>query len=347
MSKKIKYKNLLNFTKKILIKAGLDKFSTFSVSTGLCETSLRGVESHGIRLLNHYVKSALLGRKNPRPKFRFTKKFPAITVLDADNAFGHAAGFKAVDYSIDVAKKTGVSLVAVKNSSHPGAMASITLRAARKGYMCLGFTHADSLMLSHNGKRPYFGTNPICFAVPRKEKEPYCLDMATSMISWNKLLVQKAKNKPLDDFFAANSKGLKTKNAHEAKSLLGAGSYKGFGLASLVEIFCGVYTGMNFGRDILPMYTSSMKKPRKLGQLYITFRVDAAVSKSIFLKRMQKMTHEIRKEPRRKKESVKLPNDNEIIKTKEQLKNGIIINRETVHNLVKLSKKFKTKIQFI
>jgi ureidoglycolate dehydrogenase (NAD+) len=38
-----------------------------------------------------------------------------------------------------------------------------------------------------SGKQPYFGTNPIAFACPRLEKEPFCLDMATSMIPWNKV----------------------------------------------------------------------------------------------------------------------------------------------------------------
>ena len=59
-------------------------------------------------------------------------------------------------------------------------------------------------MLSHNSKRAYFGTNPICFAVPREEREPYCLDMATTMISWNKLLIYRGKNKKLNDYFGNN-----------------------------------------------------------------------------------------------------------------------------------------------
>ena len=57
--KKISYENLTIFTEKIFRKVGLDNFSVKSVSLGLCETSLRGVDSHGIRLLPHYVKSAL------------------------------------------------------------------------------------------------------------------------------------------------------------------------------------------------------------------------------------------------------------------------------------------------
>ena len=69
--KRIFYDDLKNFTYKVLNKNGLNKFSALSVRDGLCESSLRGTDSHGIRLLPHYVKSALYGRKNPKPKFKF------------------------------------------------------------------------------------------------------------------------------------------------------------------------------------------------------------------------------------------------------------------------------------
>ena len=99
---KINHKNLKIFISSILDKAGLDKHSKESVTTGIYEASLRGVDSHGINLLNHYVHSAIKGRKNPKPHYTFKKTFPALGVLDADNAFGHAAGMKAIDICIKI-----------------------------------------------------------------------------------------------------------------------------------------------------------------------------------------------------------------------------------------------------
>ena len=99
----ISYTDLIFFHQKILTSVGLDSFSKKAVTSGLCETSLRGVDSHGIRLLPHYVKSALSGRKNPKPNFQFNKKFSALGILDADYAFGHAAGMKAIDHCIEMA----------------------------------------------------------------------------------------------------------------------------------------------------------------------------------------------------------------------------------------------------
>ena len=54
---------------------------------------------------------------------------------------------RAIDHCIEMAKIQGIGVVAVINSSHPGAMASMALKAARKGYIAFAFTHADSLIL--------------------------------------------------------------------------------------------------------------------------------------------------------------------------------------------------------
>ena len=187
----VKYPELINGIKTILLKEGTDLYTADSVSIGLSETSLRGVDSHGIRLLPHYLNALKNGRINGKPDFKITKSFPAFVSLDADNAFGHAAGFKSIDVGMELADKFGIAAISVRNSSHPGAMASFSLKAARNGFCSFAFTHADSLIQSFNSKDSFFGTNPICFAAPRKNGEPFCLDMAPTFIPWNKILEQK------------------------------------------------------------------------------------------------------------------------------------------------------------
>jgi ureidoglycolate dehydrogenase (NAD+) len=345
--KYISYKNLTFFTTEVLKKTGLDKFSRDSVALGLCETSLRGVDSHGIRLLPHYIDSALKGRKNPKPNFKFFKKYNALATLDADNAFGHSAGMKAIDYCLKLADKNGLGLVLVKNSSHPGAMASMALRASRKGYACFAFTHADSLMLAFNGIDSLFGTNPFCFSCPSGKKEPYCLDMATTLISWNKLLTYKKNNKKLKNDMAADKFGNQTLDPKKANSLFPAGGYKGFALASMIEILCGVMTGMPFGRSLLPMFTSPMNKKRHLGQFYLVFKIDGAISKNQYIKQMKLYSNMIRSQKSKTKNKVMMPNDPEIQNSKTRLKNGIPLSKEMYTALIKISKKTGVNLKIV
>ncbi len=345
--RRIEYKQLVSFHNDLLKIVGLDDQSREAVTLGLCETSLRGVDSHGVRLLPHYVNSALSGRKNPQPQYKFHLTFPSIGHLDADNAFGHAAGMKAIEHGMEMAETQGIGAVAVSNSSHPGAMASMALKAAREGYAAFAFTHADALVLSHGGTRPYFGTNPICFAVPRKEQNPYCLDMASSIIPWNRVLIHRNADSLLADEVAADSAGNPTNDPHLAASLLPTGTYKGYGIASMVEILCGIYTGMAFGRDIPAMYKAPMEQPRYLGQFYMVMRVDGAIDAEEFIARMQQMTDEVRAEPAVEGERVYLPGDPEIIESEKRMRDGVPLDEATVSAFRELSERFDVPLKLI
>lgn len=336
---KIPYEKLESFVGRALALAGLDEFSRESVCTGLCEASLRGVDSHGVRLLSHYIESALSGRKNPTPAFKFEAKFPSLGHLKADNAFGHAAGMRAIDHAIKIAESQGIGVVGVSNSSHPGAMASMALRAARQGYLAFAYTHADALTLSSGGTRPYFGTNPICFAVPRIEEEPYCLDMACSLITWNKLKMKRTEGVSVPAGVAADENGIETLDPESASCLMPIGGYKGYGLASMVDVLCGVYTGMPFGRQIPSMYGSPIDQPRNLGQFYMVLRCDGVIDQAAFVNRMQEMTSEVRLEPSASTGTVMLPGDKEIQEARRRRAQGIPLDELIISELTAVAEK--------
>ena len=327
------YDFVKNQSKNLLLKNGANEYSANAVSLGLSETSLRGVDSHGIRLLPHYLNALKNGRINGDPKFEVNKTTPCFIGLNADNGFGHAAGFKSIDLGIDLAREFGICAISVFNSSHPGAMASFALKSAREDICCFAFTHADSLIQSFNSKETFFGTNPICFAAPRANEEPYCIDMAPTYAPWNKILDYKEKGIELDKNIAIDSQGLPTTNPNEAKALLPIAGYKGYALASMVEVLCSTLSGMNFGPNIPSMYGSSIKEPRKLGQFYILMRPDINMDIAEFSENLHIMSNKIRNQESQNDEPVMVPNDPQIIESKKRLKNGIPVSSE-IHKLL-------------
>jgi len=335
--KRIDHKYLKIQTKKVLIKSGADDFSAESVAKGLTETSLRGVDSHGIRLLPHYLNALKNGRINGNPKFDIIQTFPAFVGLQADNAFGHAAGYKSIEIGIELANKYGIGAISVFNSSHPGAMASFSLEAARRGYCSFSFTNADSLLQSYNGKKSFFGTNPICFAAPRKDEEPFCIDMAPTYIPWNKILEKKEKNQMLEVGVAVDKDGNETINPSEAQTLIGIGKYKGFALASMVEVLCSILSGMPYGPHIPSMYGSSIKTKRNLGQFYLVFRNDVNINSNEFMESLKKMSDEVRDQaPKSNTSEVLMPNDPQVNSFKERSKNGIPVMENIIQIISEL-----------
>ena len=144
--------------------------------------------------------------------------------------------------------------------------------------------------------------------------------MATTMISWNKLLNYRNSNINLDSNLAADSSGKETFDPNKAISLLPIGDYKGFGLASMIDILCGVLLNMPFGSDISSMYKDSINKPRNLGQFYIVFKPDFLQSLDNYYLSIENFIKMIKKQDSNKSYySGELENINE----SKSIKNGI------------------------
>ena len=201
-------------------------------------------------------------------------------------------------HAMRLAKQSGIGAVGVFNSSHYGAAFYYSLMAAQKDFIGINFTHADSLLLTYQGQRPYFGTNPICFAAPVSGEEPFCLDMATAITNWNKVKQHRQSGRCFSNGIVADAFGRSTRTPKKACSIFPIGTYKGFGLAMMVEIFCSLLTGMPFGRDITSMYVHPIEKHRFLGQFFMAIDIARFEKVSTFKRRLQQMMDEVRREPR-------------------------------------------------
>ena len=308
----------------VLAAVKVDKTAAHHVVDGLLQTSLRGVDSHGIRLFPHYVKVVKAGRVNGHPKYKFHKGGNSVGRLDADHTYGHAAGAEAMNYVLDMACQTGCGAVSVFNSSHFGAAAYCGLMAAEKDMIGISLTHADALMLSTHGIRAFFGTNPICVTAPVEGEGPFCLDMATTTITWNKVKMHREKNQPLALNLAADAKGESTTDPHAAQSVIPIGDYKGFGLGMVVDILCGLLSGMPFGREITSMYLTPLDRKRYLGQFYMALDISKFQDVKVFKSRLKKYMDEIRREPAKDPaKPVLVPGDPEKKALAERTREGI------------------------
>ncbi len=320
------------------------------VCDGLIETSLRGVDSHGIRLAPHYADAALLGRINTAPRFQIKKTSPATILFDADDTFGIAAAAVAMQKTIALAKSQGVTCAAVYNSSHFAAASIYTLAAARENMIGLSFTNVDSLVLPFGGRKKFLGTNPVCFAAPCAGEEPFCLDMSTSIISWNKIRQHRLKNLALESGWAADKDGNACRNPHEAAALFPVGGYKGYGLALMVEIFSSLLSGMPAAREIVSMFPVTKEK-RKLGHFLMAIDIKRFVEVSSFKNRLKNLLTELRAEiPAKGFQKVQVAGDPEKEMFKIRSQKGIPISTEELQDFRRVAKKLNislTKYPFL
>ena len=133
--------------------------------------------------------------------------------------------------------------------------------------------------------------------------------------------------------YAADEQGIPTSDPDLARSILPIGTYKGYGLAAMGEVLCGVLTGMPFGRAIPAMFTTPMDQPRHLGQFYLVMRADIFQPLSVFEERLQQMTDEVRLEPNLDGERVLLANDPQIEEAQRRKEEGIPVGDNLLEEL--------------
>ena len=336
---------LQEFIKSVLLKAGVRSDVAEYVAEGLVQTSLRGVDSHGIRLLPHYLNGVKGGRINPNPNYKFKQTSPSTGLLDADHTFGHAAGMEAAKRAIGLATEAGTGHIAIYNSTHFGAAAYYALEIAKHDMIGMIFTNTDALVKTYAGKKPFLGNNPICFAAPCEEEEPFCLDMATSVVTFNKIRQLRDEKMSAPASVGANKDGIETTDPNEITMLLPVGGYKGYGLSMVVEILCGLFTGMPYGPHIPKMFEAPMSAKRFLGQFVIAIRIDCFQDKEVFKKRLSEMMKELRNEPSLDKNiPVQVAGDPEKKNYEERIKKGIPLKPSEYEAFQKMSKEYSVEL---
>jgi ureidoglycolate dehydrogenase (NAD+) len=240
------------------------------VADGLVSTSLRGIDTHGIRLLPTYLAELDGGRARAGPELVFTGERGARR-LDAGGALGLVAGTVACREAVRLAREHGVGAVSVANSNHFGAASVYTLDMAREGALGLAFTNSDALVAPAYGRQPLFGTNPLSLAVAASGGELFCLDMATSQISYSKVKSQQEKGLPLEPGWAVTPEGGDAAGGGEIGALKPLGGYKGQGLGMIVEILCALLAGMPFDHELTHLYAPPYDTPRQVAHLFLAF----------------------------------------------------------------------------
>ena len=116
----LKTENLKKEIINIFKKFGLNKNHASISANALINAELVGAYGHGLSRLKMYCDRISKRVINPKPRIKIKKISQSISHIDADNSIGFVSADIAIKKAIQNAKKTGIGLVAVKNSGHYG-----------------------------------------------------------------------------------------------------------------------------------------------------------------------------------------------------------------------------------
>jgi len=264
---------------KIFQKYGLSKNHSLISADALINAELVGAYGHGLSRLKMYCDRISKKLINQKPKIKIKKISQSISHIDANNSIGFVAADLAIKTAIKNAQKTGIGMVAVKNSGHYGLSGYYAEQAVKKNLIAMIYTNAPPAVAPHGALKSLFGTNPICFGTPTGSKIPFILDTSISMINRGKIRVAEKNNQKIPEGVALDKFGKPTtdpKKALEGVQLPIAG-FRGSGLAWMVDILSGVFTGANHGGRVKDPF-DDFSGPQNIGHLFITFKTNLFVN---------------------------------------------------------------------
>lgn len=233
---------------------------------------------------------------------------PSAIQSNAANGFAHTAYVESENDFYALARTQGIAALTIVNSYSAGVVGWFVQRMAENGLMGIGFANSPSAVSPAPGARPFFGTNPMAFAVPRKNAAPIVADMATSQVALVTIKQRAAAGEPIPLGWGYNADGELTEDASaviNGGSLAPVGGYKGTLLGMLVDVLAGALAGPNCSYAA-PMFKNNEGTYPAVGQFFLAiapgrFYPDNADQ---FSSRVEQMLQALVEEP-----GVRLPGD--------------------------------------
>ena len=351
MTTKRRYKKteLIQFVFKVLQKVGLNNLNSKTVAELIVRADVIGVWSPGIVRLPVYIKRIEKKSAKINPSIKFKKITNNIFHLSGDNGLGYIAASVGIKKCVSLAKKNGIGLVGINESNHFGMAANYLEVATKNKCIAWVFTNASKALPPHGAMAPFFGTSPFAFGCPTKNiNKPFILDMASSSVARGKLKFAAQNNIKIPFGYALDKYGKPTNDGAKAFEgiMLPFGGMKGAGLSWMMDIVGGIFTGANHSGKVKNAITD-FSGASNVGHLMICVRTDLFQSHLSFIKKIEFGIKEVKKLKKAKGfKKILHPGEPEYNNEIMNSKKGILLSKDTVKELEKLSVKYNIKSPF-
>ena len=316
----------------------------------LVSADMRGTSSHGVARLRRYVNGLRDGMMIAQPETVVVAETPTTILVDAGGGLGQPVSFRAMESAIEKAEAYGSGFATVRNSNHFGIAGYYAMMALDHDFVGLSMTNASVLVVPTFGGDAMLGTNPISVAAPAGQEWPFVLDMATSTVPRGKLEVYQRLEKPIPLGWATDEAGEPTtdtgqvlKNLKERAGggllpLGGAGEllggHKGYGLALLVDVLCGVLPGAAYANLVYPKDDEGNSLPSAIGHFFGAWRVDAFRPVDAFKDAMDDLQQRLKNAPKAEgQDRIYVHGEKEYEEAEENAHKGVPLNPKVADDL--------------
>lgn len=288
------------FGRRLLVQHGLSDADAGTVAHCLVRADLRGVDTHGLQFLPHYLARVRAGLINPMPVLAPRRVTPVAALLDGDNGFGFVVGTRAIAEAMAIAREFGIGIVAAKRSTHFGMAACYVLPALEAGFISMVFSNASRAMPPWGGREALLGTNPFAAGAPAGKEMPFLLDMSPAVAARGKIRRAARRGEKIPPGYALDKHGRSTTDpdvALDGGVVLPIGGPKGSGISMLMDIMGGVLSGAASGGDVGSQFLD-FDRTQNVGHFFLAMKPDLFVSQNEYRASMDKLVARVHGNPR-------------------------------------------------
>ncbi len=341
---------LRGFVRDIFVRLHVPAADADTAAWVLVHADVLGIESHGVaRLAGHpgYVPGLRDGFIRPDAIPNIARQTASTALLDGDGGLGGAIGTLGMEIAIVKAQQTGIGVVTVTNSHHFGIACHYAMLALEHEMIGIAMTNAGPQVVPTYGKRALLGTNPLSVAVPAGDEWPFILDMATSVGAAGKAELALRAGKSMPAGWLVDSEGRPTSDPRtlwNGGSLLPLGSfpelasYKGYGLAVVVDVLCGVLSGAGYSSILDPNGWTT-------GHFFLALQIDVFRPLAAFVRMMDDMIRTLRNaEPGPGAERVYVHGERELAVERDRQANGVPLHPVVLESLAALASEYSVPL---
>ncbi|MDD5630018.1 MAG: Ldh family oxidoreductase, partial [Elusimicrobia bacterium] len=256
----------------------------------LITSDKRGIDSHGVaRFKTIYYDRIKDGIQRPVTRFEVVREGPTTAVIDGHDGMGHVIAKRAMEMCLAKARKYGMGMAAVRNSTHYGIAGYYPLMACAAGMIGITGTNARPSVAPTFGVENMLGTNPLTIGLPTDEDFPFVIDCATSITQRGKIEVYARAGKSMPESWVIDSRGGTNTDSKAVLQELVKGTaalvplggigeetagYKGYGYCAVVEILSAALQGGSFMKALLG-FAEGKKAPYHLGHFFMAVDIEA------------------------------------------------------------------------
>ena len=289
----------MRFTvERIFESVGLSPADATQAADTLLYADIRGIDSHGVSnmfpIYLHWFSEQFI---NPTPTPQVIREAGAVATIDDDRGLGLVTGPRAMDLAIAKAAECGIGAVTVTNGRHYGAASYHAHRAIDHGMVGVSMTIGGLQVLPTFGAKPMVGLNPISIAVGAGDEAPFVFDASMSSVAGNKIRIARRLGATVAPGWISDASGdpiLTESEVPREYHMLptggtrDGGSHKGYSLAVMVDILCGVLGGDPPG---------FVRAPGDVSHHFLAYRIDAFCDRAEFEAHMADFCRGLRETP--------------------------------------------------